>query len=63
MLAYSSASNLNKKDLVDAYFMRGQCLNELFRYKEALVSFDRVIEVKADFALVGLRNVLEKKLS
>jgi hypothetical protein len=50
----ANALNFNKKDLIDAYFMRGQCLNELFRFKEALISFDKVIEIQPEYALVSI---------
>lgn len=54
----ANALNFNKKDLIDAYFMRGQCLNELFRFKDALISFDKVIEIQPEYALVNIK--LEK---
>jgi hypothetical protein len=45
----------SKKDLIDAYFMRGQCLLELFKSHDALESFDKVIELKPNNAeVIGL---------
>lgn len=38
-------SKAKKKDLIDAYFMRGQCLLELYRSQEAYESFHQVIEL------------------
>ena len=43
-----------KKDLIDAYFMRGQCLLELFKSNLALESFDKVIDLKPNNAEVIL---------
>jgi tetratricopeptide (TPR) repeat protein len=43
-----------KKDLIDSYFMKGQCLIELNKYQEAYNAFDKVIELKPDSAKVTI---------
>jgi len=51
------SQNVNKgtkKDLIDSYFMKGQCLIELNKYQEAYHAFDKVIELKPDFAKVSI---------
>jgi len=51
------SQNVNKgtkKDLIDSYFMKGQCLIELNKYQEAYHTFDKVIELKPDFAKVSI---------
>lgn len=46
----------NKKDLVDAYFMKGQCLIETSKYSDAYTAFDKVIELKPDNAQVKIKK-------
>ena len=40
----------SRNDLIESHFKRGQCLIELQRFKEAIGSFDVVIELKATHA-------------
>lgn len=47
-----------KKDLIDSYFMKGQCLIELNKYQEAYHAFDKVIELKPDYAKVSLEIMI-----
>jgi hypothetical protein len=37
---------------MDAYYMKGQCLIELYRYQEAYASFDKVINMSSSNAHV-----------
>lgn len=59
--SFSKMANLtglraNKKDLIDAYFMKGQCYIETKHYTNAYISFDKVIELNPENAQVILFN-------
>ncbi|RNA23613.1 Tetratricopeptide repeat 6 [Brachionus plicatilis] len=53
--SFSKMANLtglkaNKKDLIDAYFMKGQCFIETKHYTDAYSSFDKVIDLNPENA-------------